>query len=117
MLLILLNTGNLDSALGDIGDGVLGSSEPSGLHTLLVLGLGLCLVARIPKSWPKLNAGNPCWQSSLKKLAIELVGDWLRLEDGEIESPVLPNENVGLRFNGFGLVAPITEFTVVDPVV
>lgn len=40
---------------------------------------------------------------------MELVGDWLRLEDGEIESPVLPSEKVGLRFSGFGLVAPITE--------
>lgn len=121
-----MNTGSLDSALGDSGDGVLGvsSSEPNGLQTLFVRGLGLCLVASNPKSWPKLNGvvgrlvTEDCWlQSSLKKLAIEFVGDWLKLEDGEIESPALPREKVGLRFNGFGLVAPITELTVfVDPV-
>ena len=125
VLLILLNTGSLDSAFGDNGDGVLGvrSSEPNGLQTLFVRGLGLCLVASSPKSWPKLNgvvgrfATDGCWlQSSLKKLAMELVGDWLRLDDGEIESPVLPKEKVGLRFNGFGLAAPITELTVVEPV-
>lgn len=125
VLLILLNTGSLDSALGDNGDGVLGasSSEPNGLQTLLVRGLGLCLVARRPKSWPKLNGvvgrlvTDGCWlQSSLKKLAIELVGDWLRLDEGEIESPVLPSEKVGLRFNGLGLVAPITELALVEPV-
>lgn len=125
MLLILLNTGSLDSAFGDSGDGVLGerSSEPRGLQTLFVRGLGLCLVARRPKSWPKLNAvvgrlaTDCCWlQSSLKKLAMELVGDWLRLDDGEIESPVLPREKVGLRFRGLGLVAPMMELTVVEPV-
>lgn len=116
--LILLKTGNLDSALGDSGEGVLGasSSEPSGLQTLL-RGLGLCLVGIRPKSWPKLNGVvgrfvQDCWlHSSLKKLAMELVGDWLRLEDGEAESPVLPSEKVGLRFSGFGLDAPIIEVT------
>lgn len=119
MILMLLKTGNLDSALGDSGEGVLGaagSSEPRGLQTLL-RGLGLCLVEIRPKSWPKLNGVvgrfvQDCWlHSSLKKLAMELVGDWLRLEDGETESPVLPSEKVGLRLSGFGLVAPITELT------
>lgn len=116
MPLILLNTGSLDSALGDNGEGVLGasSSDPSGLQTLL-RGLGLCLVGIRPKSWPKLNGVVgmfDCWlHSSLKKLAMELVGDWLKLEDGETESPVLPSEKVGLRFSGFGLVAPIIEVT------
>lgn len=84
MLLILLKTGSLDSAFGDNGEGVLGvsSSEPRGLQTPLARGLGVCLVARSPKSWPKLNgvvgkfAPTPCCvESSLKKLAIELVGD------------------------------------------
>lgn len=58
VLLILLNTGSLESAFGDNGDGVLGvsSSELRGLHMLFVRGLGLCLVASSPKSWPKLNA-------------------------------------------------------------
>lgn len=56
-----------------------------------------------------------CVESSLKKLAIELVGDWLRLEDGETESAVLPRENVGLRLSGFGLVAPTMELPPAAP--
>lgn len=46
--------------------------------------------------------------SSLKKLAMELVGDWLRLDEGEIESAVLPRLKVGLKVSGLGLVAPTT---------
>lgn len=86
-------------------------------------GLGLCLVASNPKSCPKLNAverlalalpvvvaeGLPA-QSSLKKLAIEFVGDWLRLEEGDTDSAVLPREKVGLRFSGLGRVPMATEF-------
>jgi len=119
VLLILLNTGNLVSVLGDSGDGVLGamSSDPRGLQTLL-RGLGLCLASR-PKSWPKLNGVFErlaqvavCWfVSSLKKFTIEFVGDWLKLEDGDTESAALPREKVGLRLSGFVFDAPITELT------
>lgn len=98
VLLILLKTGSRDSALGDKGEGVRGASCG---------GLGVCLVpARMPKSWPKAKGedmAGVCCCSSLKKLAIELVGDWLRLEDGEIESAVLPRLKVGLRLRGLGL--------------
>lgn len=77
VLLILLKTGSLDSALGESGDGVLGARSSEIGLIIPPGGLGLCLVARSPKSWPKLNGvvGGLLPQSSLKKLAIEFVGD------------------------------------------
>lgn len=54
VLLILLKTGSRDSPFDESGDGVRGvRSSEIGLQ--MPWGLGLCLVARRPKSWPKLN--------------------------------------------------------------